>query len=148
MSLFPNLDKKQTKKNAYKVLESYRLLKNVAGIDFAPKVTATYSFEPRSVTNVASNAMENHVVRQIVAQQECHEIEKAINRVYDAFKRQILIEKYCKQERSDISLYIDLELTETEFYRDLERAVLLFSEVYKNGILLVFENGKSLADIL
>ncbi|MBS4750336.1 transcriptional regulator [Carnobacteriaceae bacterium zg-ZUI78] len=148
MGLVPDTDNKKTKKNAYKVLKSYRLLKRIAGSEFSPKVTALYSFEPRSFTGTVSNAIEQHVVRQLSAQQECAYIEKGINSVCSADHRHILIEKYCHAEKSDIALYIDLNYTETEFYRELEKAVLYFADAYKSGELLVFKEDKTIDDIL
>lgn len=141
MSLFSKLDKKKTKEKAIAKLTDYRLLKAIAGKEYSPKVTTTYSFEPHSYTGTVSNPMEKHIIRQIAAQQELRHIEEGINGMLNAWQRQIIIEKYCKRERSDISIYIDLEYSESEFYRELEKALYAFAENYKNGELLCFIDG-------
>ncbi|MCW6663938.1 transcriptional regulator [Aerococcaceae bacterium NML190073] len=149
MSLFPKLDEKKTKENAQATLAQYRLLKRIAGEKFEPRVTATYSFEPRSQTNLNSNAIEKHIARQVSAQQELERIEEAINSVIGSYERQVLIEKYCKRyDKTDIAIYMDLGYTESEFYRLLDRALYEFAETYRHGELLVFENGLRVDEIL
>lgn len=142
MSLFRNLNKQATKDKASRILSHYRALRRIAGESFSPKVTASYSFEPRSQTNLTSNAIEKHVVRQVAAEQKLLYIEQAINAIIDVHVREVLIRKYCdRKEKSDIQIYMDLGYSESEYYRIWERGIFEFAEVYLHGELLVFEEG-------
>ena len=149
MNLFKGLDSEKTKQAAKNTLEAYRFLKRVSGEKFSSKVTAVYSFEPRSYTGTVSNPIESHMVRQVAAQQRVDEIEQAINMMTEAFHKQLLYEKYCvMKERKDIEIYMMLEYSETEFYRMLDEALFNFAEVYRYGELLVFKDGQSFEDFL
>lgn len=142
------LDKRQTKANAVKMLASYKQLKRLAGEEFVSNVTATYSFEPRSFTGVVNKPLEKFIERQMIAEKMVQDIEDGINRVNDAYLRQILIMKYCKNYDSDIYIYMTLGYSETEFYRLWEQAIYHFADVYKSGALLVFEGNTKIDDWL
>lgn len=147
MSLFYQLDKEATKSKAKSVLKTYRRLKQIAGEAFLPKVTATYSFEPRQPHSTHSSTIEKHVIRQQTALKKMQVIEQAINKL-EVDDRYILIRKYCQRPTSDIAIYMDLEVSESEFYRQLDKAYCAFAEVYQGGELLVFQNGKGVDDFL
>lgn len=147
MSLFQQLDKSKTKLKAKKKLQEYRVLRQISGETFTPKVTTTYSFEPRSSSGIPNNAIEKHIVRKVTAQQKLIEIETAINKL-DAYDRLIIIKKYCESTQLDVAIYMEMELSETEFYRQLDKALYAFAEVYRYGELLVFENGLGIDEIL
>lgn len=148
MLLFKEIDSHFTKKNAYKVLELYRRYIRIAGVEYAPKVTATYSFEPKSFSGKVNQATEMQVIQRVQAQNEADAIIKAINAIIDPYTRQVLIEKYCKWHvKSDKAIYMDLGYSESEFYRILERGAIEFAENYKSGKLLVFRKfGRHLQD--
>ncbi|MBE6165070.1 MAG: transcriptional regulator [Streptococcus gallolyticus] len=141
MDFLKEIDKQSTKNNAYKVLKQYRRYSRMAGEEYTPKITATYTLEPKTVRsyNSGSSQTEALVTRRVSAWNEMEAIMKAINRVIDPFARQILIEKYCKwQIRTDCEIYMELGYSESEFYRKLERGVIEFAEAYRGGELLVF----------
>lgn len=142
------LDKKATKDKAVRLLSAYKQLKRLAGEQFTSKVTATYSFEPRSFTGIVNKPLEKYIERQMTAQKLLDDIEEAINHINDAYLRQVLVMKYCKSYDSDIAIYVDLGYSESEFYRTLEKAILLFAECYSYGALLVFVGGVGIDDIL
>lgn len=142
------LDKKATIQKAKTVLEGYKTFKRIAGEEFVSKVTATYSFEPRSYTGVVSQPVEKYVVRKMHAEQKIEKIERAINSMNDAFLRQVIIKRFCENYDSNIAIYIDLEYSETEFYRVLDKALLLFAECYDYGALLIFEGGLTIDEYL
>ncbi|MTW08928.1 transcriptional regulator, partial [Streptococcus pneumoniae] len=50
MRLLKRVDVQFTKKNVYDVLESYRSYVRMAGAEYLPKITTTYSFEPKTFT--------------------------------------------------------------------------------------------------
>ncbi len=90
-------------------MEAYRFLKRVSGEKFSSKVTAVYSFEPRSYTGTVSNPIESHMVRQVAAQQRVDEIEQAINMMTEAFHKQLLYEILHHERAEKISrLYMVL----------------------------------------
>ena len=130
------------------MLSAYKQLKKIAGEEYVSKVTATYSFEPRSYTGAVNKSLEKHIERKLTAQKMVEDIEKAINRMSISYLRQILIMKYCKYYDSDIAIYVTLDISESEFYRELERGLLYFAECFCNGSLLVFEGGLNIDELL
>lgn len=146
--LVRKLDKRATKEKVVMMLSAYKQLKKIAGEEYISKVTATYSFEPRSYTGAVNKSLEKHIERKLTAQKMVEDIEKAINRMSNAFLRQILIMKYCKYYDSDIAIYVTLDISESEFYRELERGLLYFAECFCNGSLLVFEGGLNIDELL
>ena len=141
MDFLKEIDKQSTKNNAYKVLKQYRRFSRIAGEEYTPKLTPTYTLEPKTVRsyNSGSSQTEALVTRRVSAWNEMEAIMKAINRVIDPLVRQVLIEKYCKwQIRTDCKIYMELGYSESEFYRKLERGVIEFAESYRGGELLVF----------
>lgn len=146
--LVRKLDKRATKEKVVMMLSAYKQLKKIAGEEYVSKVTATYSFEPRSYTGAVNKSLEKHIERKLTAQKMVEDIEKAINRMSNAYLRQILIMKYCKYYDSDIAIYVTLDISESEFYRELERGLLYFAEYFCNGSLLVFEGGLNIDELL
>jgi len=141
MDFLKEIDKQSTKNNAYKLLKQYRRFSRMAGEEYTPKLTPTYTLEPKTVRsyNSGSSQTEALVTRRVSAWNEMEAIMKAINRVIDPLVRQVLIEKYCKwQIRTDCEIYMELGYSESEFYRKLERGVIEFAEAYRGGELLVF----------
>lgn len=141
MDFLKEIDKQSTKNNAYKLLKQYRRFSRMAGEEYTPKLTPTYTLEPKTVRNYNSGSSQTEalVTRRVSAWNEMEAIMKAINRVIDPLVRQVLIEKYCKwQIRTDCEIYMELGYSESEFYRKLERGVIEFAEAYRGGELLVF----------
>lgn len=141
MDFLKEIDKQSTKNNAYKLLKQYRRFSRMAGEEYTPKLTPTYTLEPKTVRSYNSDSSQTEalVTRRVSAWNEMEAIMKAINRVIDPLVRQVLIEKYCKwQIRTDCEIYMELGYSESEFYRKLERGVIEFAEAYRGGELLVF----------
>lgn len=140
MKLVPGILKKETLAKAYAVLDRYQMLCNIAKEDYLPKLTATYSLEPRGQSWKPSSQTENMVTRRVDAQAELEAIREAVDRLVDIRHRQVIIEKYYHgRNKTDIERYMDLGYSESEFYRLVERAVLEFAENYRNGRLLVLD---------
>ena len=143
MKLVAGILKKETMSKAYRVLERYTILCNIAEEPYSPKLTATYSLEPKSKTGQNGSQTVSMVARRVDAEREIEEIRKAVDKVSDSYCRQVLIEKYYfGRNKTDIAIYIDLGYSESEFYRLLERAVLEFAENYRHGKLLVFDDER------
>lgn len=131
-----NIDKSATKENVDKLLSLYRRLARMADEEFIPKMTATYSFEVKASGGV-SDSLGEAISRSVSAQQEIKKIVKALNKL-NSYQRQLLFEKYIKRrQQTDIMIYIGLNMSESTFYRELEKAQLEFAEAYDDGRLLL-----------
>lgn len=139
INLFAEVDKTATKKKAIKVLRRYRMLTRIAGLEYAPKVTASFSLEPKSFDGMVHSQTESMVTRKVAAEQDLQAIVRAINALSDRHYSQILIECYCRNRKQyNIEVYMDLGYSESEYYRMRELAILEFAENYRNGECLVF----------
>ena len=146
IELLDIIDEKKTRKEAIKVLKKYSRLRRIAGEEYAPKITISYSLEPRSSSGQVSKQVENMVVRRVSAQQDLEVIAKAINSLSNLEYTRILIERYCrKNRREDYSIYSELGYSSSEYYRILNKALLEFAESYQARDLLVYKRflGKS-----
>lgn len=142
MRLFKEIDKKATKENADEVLNLYRRYANMSGKEYTPKVTASYSLEPRGNGGPVSRSTEITVTNRVAAWNELEAIMEAINQISDSFARQVVIKKYCERPiLPDKAIYPDLGYSESEFYRLWERGVVEFAECYRGGELLVFRKS-------
>lgn len=137
MALFPEIDKKATRANVKKYLRHYRSFLRLASEEYAPKVTATYSFEIKSFTGLVSRATENAVVRKVTAEQELIKTAKAMNKL-NAYDRQMIHDKYMdKRELSDMDIYLNYNMSSSTFYDHLDEVLIKFAEAYDGGCLLV-----------
>lgn len=141
LSFIGMLDENKTLKNVEKLLKSYRRLVIIAGAEFEPKVTATYSFEPRNFTGVTNKPIENYVIRKVAAQKVVEKIEKALNGIIDAEIAQAMYLKYCQSKQLyDYEIYNNmLHISETEFYRRIHVGKMFFAERYDDGKLQVYK---------
>lgn len=140
IELLDIIDEKKTRKEAIKVLKKYSRLRRIAGEEYAPKITISYSLEPRPSSGKTSKQVESMVVRRVSAQQDLELIAKAINNLSDMEYTRILIERYCrKKRREDYSIYSELGYSSSEYYRILNKALLEFAESYQASNLLVYK---------
>ena len=139
-------DEKATIEAATIILEQYKTLKAIAGEKYVSKITPTYSFEPKCYTGVIRNPLEDHMTRQEEALELIDKVDSAINKILDPYLRQVLIERYIKNN-INIAIYMDLGYSSTEFYRLLDRAKLHFAEYYNNGSTLRYRKGKEIVGI-
>lgn len=137
MVLFPEINKDKTKKQVRDLLSCYRTMVRIAGEEYTPKVTATYSFELKSFTGTGSRATENAVVRKVTAEQTIEKICKAMNKL-NAYDRQLIHDKYFdNRELTDTAIYLTYNMSSSSFYRELDKAMIKFAEAYENGSLLI-----------
>lgn len=131
-----NIDKSATKESVDELLNLYRRLARMADEEFIPKMTATYSFEIKGSGGGVSDSLGEAISRSVSAQQEINKIMKAVNKL-NSYQRQLIFEKYIKRrQQTDIMIYIGLNMSESTFYRELEKAQLEFAEAYEGGVLL------------
>lgn len=138
MTFFPEIDEKQTIRNAKRKLKEYPRWRRIAGDVDGQKVTATYSFEPRQSHGTPNRPVERLAINRVDAEAEIEAIEYAINKLLNPMHRRILYEKYLSTgKRYDFEIYSGLYLSEASFYIELNDALLSFAEQYRSGCLLV-----------
>lgn len=140
LELFREIDEKATQAKAKKILQTYRRLCRIAGSEYTLRSTSAFSDQPRSKNNQPSKGLETFVVKRLDAEREKAEIDKAISLLSSDMYKEILIRRFCKARQcSNICIYMELDLSESEFYREQSKALLEFAEWYKAGELLVFK---------
>jgi ArpU family phage transcriptional regulator len=137
MIVFPEIDRKQTKKKVQDLLMNYRSLVRIAGERHAPKLTAAYTFETSEATGIIRQRTEPPLNRKELAEAELKKIIDALNQL-EAEDRQLLYDKYIDHNfTTNIAIYMKLHMSESKFYRELDRALICFAEAYQNGELLI-----------
>ncbi|GGC85851.1 ArpU family phage packaging/lysis transcriptional regulator [Enterococcus wangshanyuanii] len=137
MILFPEIDRKKTKKKVHELLSTYRSLLRIAGEKNVPKITASYVFEVNQNTNNPIQRAETIIDRKRLAANELTKITNAMNQL-DRYDRQLLYDKYMdRQFTTNIALYMTYHMSESKFYRELDKAMIRFAESYESGQLLI-----------
>lgn len=137
MLLFPEIDRKKTKKRVHGLLNKYRTLVRIAGEKHSPKVTTTYTFEMRKMDGEFSQKSGQLVDRKYLAEVELVKITEAMNQL-DEYDRQLLYDKYMDRNfTTNIAIYMKHHMSESKFYRELDKAMIRFAEAYESGKLLM-----------
>ena len=140
LELFREIDEKATQAKAKKILQTYRRLCRIAGSEYTLRIASAFSDQPRSKNNQPNKGLETFVVKRLDAEREKAEIDNAISLLSSDVYKEILIRRFCKARQcSNICIYMELDLSESEFYREQSKALLEFAEWYKAGELLVFK---------
>ncbi|WP_242290011.1 ArpU family phage packaging/lysis transcriptional regulator [Bacillus cereus group sp. BfR-BA-01319] len=136
----PVLDEEETKNEVEKVFEEYRMYLSQMPSDILPKVTASYSIVPPSVTNEFNSSTENIAIERV--QYEMAR-DKFMNWVYRAVnrlpkrERQIIYMYYMEEEKGyDPDIMDEVGLGRTTYYKVKGKALLrlafsLRKEVFK-----------------
>ncbi|MGX7263976.1 ArpU family phage packaging/lysis transcriptional regulator [Enterococcus crotali] len=137
MLLFPEIDRKKTKKKVHDLLNTYRSLVRIAGEQHSPNVTAAYTFEMKSTNGEFSRKADKVVERKYLAELELAKITETMNQL-DTYDRQLLYDKYMDRNfTTNIAIYMKHHMSESKFYRELDKAMIRFAESYENGKLLI-----------
>lgn len=135
MTLVPEIDYRQTKRNARKVLAQYRKWERIAGKSVIDIKSPILSDMPRTL-GVSVNKTQDGIVERIHAEMNRDAILKAL--VALPFRsRQILVMTYCEYEKAtsdEISEVMGYSEIAIKKYRSV--ALLEFAEAYKHGKLL------------
>ncbi|MBU4641227.1 ArpU family phage packaging/lysis transcriptional regulator [Bacillus toyonensis] len=138
----PVLDEEETKNEVEKVFEEYRMYLSQMPSDILPKVTASYSIVPPSVTNEFNSSTENIAIERV--QYEMAR-DKFMNWVYRAVnrlpkrERQIIHMYYMEEEKGyDPDIMDEVKLGRTTYYKVKGKALLrlafsLRKEVFKQN---------------
>ncbi|OEG24105.1 ArpU family transcriptional regulator [Enterococcus ureilyticus] len=137
MLLFPEIDRKKTRKTVHDLLKTYRSLVRIAGEKHSPKVTAAYTFEMNGSEVEFSHKTEQMMDRKYLAETELMKIINAMNQL-DSYDRQLLYDKYMDRNfTTNIAIYMKHHMSESKFYRELDKALIRFGESYESGQLLI-----------
>lgn len=134
MPFFPEINESKTRENAKKILRGYPRWRRVANDKDGQKVTPTYSFMPRNPSSDTTSQIERLAIRKVDAEMELDAIEQAVSELHDPYYRRILFEKYLdKYRKKDQTIYTALAISESSYYETLDKALLAFAELYRNG---------------
>lgn len=134
MPFFPDINEAKTKENAKKILKGYPRWRRVANDKNGQKVTTTYSFMPRNPGSDTTSQVEKLAIRKVDAEMELDAIEQAVSGLHDPLYRRILFEKYLQWNcKKDETIAMDLSLSESSYYDILDKSLMAFAELYRNG---------------
>ena len=134
MPFFPDINEIKTKENAKRILRGYPRWRRVANDTDGQRVTTTYSFMPRNPSSVRDSQVEKLAIRKVDAEIELDAIEQAVSRLHDPLYRRILFEKYLQWNcKKDETIAMDLSLSESSYYDILDKSLMAFAELYRNG---------------
>lgn len=134
MPFFPDINEIKTKENAKRILKGYPRWRRVANDTDGQRVTTTYSFMPRNPSSGRDSQVEKLVIRKVDAEIELDAIEQAVSRLHDPLYRRILFEKYLQWNcKKDETIAMDLSLSESSYYDILDKSLMAFAELYRNG---------------
>lgn len=136
----PVLDEEETKNEVEKVFEEYRMYLSQMPSDILPKVTASYSIVPPSVTNEFNSSTENIAIERLQYEMARDKfmnwVHRAVNRLPKR-ERQIIHMYYMEEEKGyDPDIMDEVRLGRTTYYKVKGKALLrlafsLRKEVYK-----------------
>ena len=134
MPFFPDINEAKTKENAKKILKGYPRWCRVANDTEGQRVTTTYSFMPRNPSSGRHSQVEKLAIRKVDAELELDAIEQAVSNLHDLLYRRILFEKYLQWDcKKDEVISRDLAISESSYYDILEKALMAFAELNRNG---------------
>ena len=125
------IDEKQTKQEAMKLLTRYRLFK-LGVINYDLKLTATYSIQPKHFGNEFHSDVESNVVKKVSYMQM---IEEAVNKIPDADERRVIIEGYMTNEKHNyIKMQQKMHMNTTNYYKLRNKALISFAVVLNKEV--------------
>ncbi|MEX5397200.1 ArpU family phage packaging/lysis transcriptional regulator [Streptococcus sp. ZJ93] len=137
MTFFPEIDEKQTIRNAKRKLKEYPRWRRIAGDVDGQKVTATYSFEPRQSHGTPSRPVERLAINKVDAVAELDAIEYGVGHLLDPYHRRILYDLFlAPYPKSNQELEDELGYEKTRYHEIRNNALLAFAELYRSGRLV------------
>ena len=125
------IDEKQTKQEAMKLLTRYRLFK-LGVINYDLKLTATYSIQPKHFGNEFHSDVESNVVKKVSYMQM---IEEAVNKIPDADERRVIIEGYMSKEKHNyVKMQAKMHMNTTNYYKLRNKALISFAVVLNKEV--------------
>lgn len=140
MNSLPDINIKQTRNNARRVLKQYRKLARIAGRSLVSIKSPVLNGIPKN--NDFNSIQETKSIQVINAQMELEEIEKAVYNLSQEYLN-VIYYKYMSKETytsRDIAGIVFGSISANKTVeRRLSDGLIKFSESYRNGELLVFE---------
>jgi ArpU family phage transcriptional regulator len=131
------INEKKTIKNAKKKLREYPRWREIAHDNAEQRITANYTFEPRSKSDHRSNIVETMTVRRIDAMNELEAIEEAHRNIVDERYRVIIYRRFLQHPPApNWVIGQELGYARTRFQELANLACLAFAENYRNGELV------------
>ena len=128
------INEKETIKNAKKKLREYPRWREIAHDSAEQRITANYTFEPRSKNN---NLVETLAVRRMSAINELEAIEEAHRNIVDKRYRVIIYRRFLQHPPApNWVIGQELGYARTRFQELVNLACLAFAENYRNGELV------------
>lgn len=131
--IFPEINEKETKKNVKNLLGTYPHLIRRASTMLVPKITSDYHLVVEEILEKQQLAIDFSENKEI--EEEIKKIVRSINKL-DAFERQLLCDKFIHRKKTNVALYMSYHVSESKFYREMDKALLHFAESYDHGRLL------------
>ena len=93
---------------------------------------------PRNPGSDTTSQVEKLAIRKVDAEMELDAIEQAVSELHDPYYSRIIYEKYMVWHRKkDETIYNELSISESSYYEILDKALLAFAELYRNGEQMV-----------
>ncbi|MFC4771898.1 ArpU family phage packaging/lysis transcriptional regulator [Enterococcus hermanniensis] len=136
MELFEEIDVRETKFKAKRILASYRRLSRIAGQDEINLRSPIISDMPRTPSSY-TNKSEDATCIRVDAENELNEINAALNRI-SRISKEIISMTFCENEKlTAFAIGSELGYSERSI-KDLKAEALLeFADVYRDGKLIV-----------
>jgi ArpU family phage transcriptional regulator len=138
--MLPEIDREKTKAAVESALERYRFFLLTVPEDKLPKVTATYSLVPPSLSNELHSTTEqaaiDRVELELVRNKHIDWVLRGVNRL-SKIEREIIYKRYLEEDEVfDYEIYNEIGMSERRYYRLKARifyklAFILRIEVYK-----------------
>jgi ArpU family phage transcriptional regulator len=138
--MLPEIDREKTKAAVESALEKYRFYLLMVPEDKLPKVTATYSLVPPSLSNEFHSSTEQVAIDRIELEMARNKhidwVLRGVNRLSKT-EREIIYKRYLEDEEVfDYEIYNEIGMSERRYYRLKARifyklAFILKIEVYK-----------------
>lgn len=131
------INEKQTIKRCKRKLREYPRWREIAHDSAEQRITASYTFEPRSKNNNRSHIVETMTVRRMSAINELEAIEEAHRNIVDKRYRVIIYRRFLQHPPApNWVIGQELGYAKTRFQELVNLACLAFAENYRNGELL------------
>ena len=131
------INEKKTIKNAKKKLREYPRWREIAHDNAEQRITANYTFEPRSKSDHRSNIVETLALRRMNAINELEAIEEAHRNIIDERYRVIIYRRFLQHPPApNWVIGQELGYARTRFQELANLACLAFAENYRNGELV------------
>ena len=136
MGLLADVDFKQTRDNARKVLSSYRRLQRITGRSKVDIKSPLITDMPKAQSH--GNKAEDAIVQKVYAESERNAILDALD-LLGLTSKEILRYSYCMQDRwSNAGIADELGYSVRSIHRMRNEALIEFSEAYKHGELITY----------